>query len=209
LTSRSSGQSIRSSAPAGCPHPTAASPRHRTATPTGSTGSSSGPIPDGKELHHRCGVYACWNPEHLEPVTHAENQRHLRRTHCKHGHPLSGGNLRISPKYQPEQNARLPGMQRGKRSVSARVLVRAEQTLGIPLPGVPLLRSPIVFIMLTITLHAPPAAGQYLSPLSEAARASCPVSRDLVHVSLELDQSMRVSHLIWSTRRLRPLRRLT
>ena len=37
----------------------------------------------------------------------------------------------------------------------------------------------------------------------------CPVSRDLVHVSLELDQSMRVSHLIWSTRRLRPLRRLT
>jgi hypothetical protein len=95
-------------------------------------------------------------------VTHAENQRHLRRTHCKHGHPLSGGNLRISPKYQPEQNARLPGMQRGKRSVSARVLVRAEQTLGIPLPGVPLLRSPIVFIMLTITLHAPPAAGQYL-----------------------------------------------
>ena len=21
-----------------------------------------GPIPKGKELHHRCGVYACWNP---------------------------------------------------------------------------------------------------------------------------------------------------
>ena len=56
-----------------------------------------GPIPDGKELHHRCGVYACWNPDHLEPVTHAENQRHLRRTHCKHGHPLSGDNLRIGP----------------------------------------------------------------------------------------------------------------
>jgi hypothetical protein len=36
-----------------------------------------GPIPDGKELHHRCGVYACWNPEH--------------------GHPLSGDNLRIGP----------------------------------------------------------------------------------------------------------------
>jgi hypothetical protein len=32
-----------------------------------------GPIPEGKELHHRCSVYACWNPEHLEPVTHAEN----------------------------------------------------------------------------------------------------------------------------------------
>jgi hypothetical protein len=173
------GQSIRSSAPAGCPHPTAASPRHRTATPTGSTGSSPGPIPDGKELHHRCGVYACWNPEHLEPVTHAENQRHLRKTHCKHGHPLSGGNLRISPKYQPERNARLPGMQRGKRSVSARVLVRAEQTLGIPLPGIPLLRSPIVFIMLTISLHHHPRNAPlvvvycpFLSRLSEVAFVS-------------------------------------
>ena len=25
-----------------------------------------GPIPDGKELHHRCGVHACWNPDHLQ-----------------------------------------------------------------------------------------------------------------------------------------------
>jgi HNH endonuclease len=56
-----------------------------------------GPIPEGMELHHRCGVQACWNPDHLEPVTHAENQRHLRKTHCKHGHPLSGDNLRIGP----------------------------------------------------------------------------------------------------------------
>ena len=56
-----------------------------------------GPIPEGKELHHRCGVYACWNPDHLEPVTHAQNQSHLRKTHCKHGHLLSGDNLRIGP----------------------------------------------------------------------------------------------------------------
>jgi HNH endonuclease len=56
-----------------------------------------GDIPGDKELHHRCGVYACWNPDHLELVTHAENQLHLRKTHCKHGHPLSGDNLRIGP----------------------------------------------------------------------------------------------------------------
>jgi hypothetical protein len=31
-----------------------------------------GAIPDGMELHHRCGVYACWNPDHLQVVTHAE-----------------------------------------------------------------------------------------------------------------------------------------
>src|SRR6266511_4758211 len=24
-----------------------------------------GAIPEGMELHHRCGVYACWNPDHL------------------------------------------------------------------------------------------------------------------------------------------------
>ena len=54
-----------------------------------------GPIPEGKELHHRCSVYACWNPDHLEPVTHAENLAYRRKTHCNRGHPLSGANLRV------------------------------------------------------------------------------------------------------------------
>jgi HNH endonuclease len=56
-----------------------------------------GPIPEGKELHHRCGVFACWNPDHLQIVTHAENLAFQRRTHCKRGHPLSTENLRIDP----------------------------------------------------------------------------------------------------------------
>jgi hypothetical protein len=43
------------------------------------------------------GIYACWNPDHLELVTHAENQSHLRKTYCRHGHPLFGANLRIGP----------------------------------------------------------------------------------------------------------------
>jgi hypothetical protein len=38
-----------------------------------------GAIPDGMELHHRCGVYACWNPEHLQVVTHAENLAFKRK----------------------------------------------------------------------------------------------------------------------------------
>jgi hypothetical protein len=38
-----------------------------------------GEIPEGKELHHRCGVHACWNPDHLEPVTHAENHAYRRK----------------------------------------------------------------------------------------------------------------------------------
>jgi HNH endonuclease len=57
-----------------------------------------GPIPEGNELHHRCGVYTCWNPDHLEPVTHAENLALNRKTVCKHGHQLAGENLRIDPR---------------------------------------------------------------------------------------------------------------
>jgi HNH endonuclease len=57
-----------------------------------------GPIPEGGELHHRCGVYACWNPNHLQLVTHAENLAYSRKAHCKRGHPLQGANLRIDPR---------------------------------------------------------------------------------------------------------------
>ena len=37
-----------------------------------------GPIPSGLELDHLCRVRRCVNPEHLEPVTHAENMRRMR-----------------------------------------------------------------------------------------------------------------------------------
>jgi HNH endonuclease len=57
-----------------------------------------GPIPEDKELHHRCGVYACWNPDHLQIASHAENLAFSRKSHCKHGHPLSGQNLRVNPR---------------------------------------------------------------------------------------------------------------
>lgn len=36
---------------------------------------SVGPIPDGLHLDHLCRNPSCVNPEHLEPVTHAENVR--------------------------------------------------------------------------------------------------------------------------------------
>ena len=37
-----------------------------------------GPIPAGLELDHLCRVPGCVNPDHLEPVTHAENLRRGR-----------------------------------------------------------------------------------------------------------------------------------
>lgn len=57
-----------------------------------------GPIPEGRELHHRCEVRACLNPDHLQPVTRREHVRLDGRgtpTHCKHGHEFTPENTHI------------------------------------------------------------------------------------------------------------------
>lgn len=55
-----------------------------------------GQIPDGLELDHTCSNRRCCNPDHLEPVTHAENLRRgqgssaraVRTGRCHRGHSL-------------------------------------------------------------------------------------------------------------------------
>lgn len=59
-----------------------------------------GPIPAGLELDHLCRVHACVNPDHLEPVTHAENMARgiqASQTHCKYGHEYTPENTYRNP----------------------------------------------------------------------------------------------------------------
>ena len=53
-----------------------------------------GPIPGGMELHHRCGVYACWNPDHLQVVTHAENLAFRRKPRRATARPKRASDLK-------------------------------------------------------------------------------------------------------------------
>lgn len=62
-----------------------------------------GPVPVGFQLDHLYRVPCCVNPDHMEPVTHAENvwrgssgNRERDRTHCPRGHPYSPENTRVT-----------------------------------------------------------------------------------------------------------------
>lgn len=66
-----------------------------------------GTIPAGLTLDHLCRVKVCVNPDHLEPVSRAENVRRgpgamSKRTHCPQGHPYSGSNLYVHPRGSRE-----------------------------------------------------------------------------------------------------------
>jgi hypothetical protein len=63
-----------------------------------------GAIPPDLILDHLCRVKTCCNPDHLEPVTRAENARRGARgpgwaarqiTHCVHGHEFTAANTMI------------------------------------------------------------------------------------------------------------------
>ncbi|MEU7377616.1 HNH endonuclease signature motif containing protein [Streptomyces albidoflavus] len=53
-----------------------------------------GPLPPNLHLDHLCRNRLCVNPDHLEPVSQAENNRRAgaARTHCKYGHEYTPDN---------------------------------------------------------------------------------------------------------------------
>jgi hypothetical protein len=63
-----------------------------------------GPIPSGRQMHHKCGNKACCNPHHLEPLTpyeHVERSPRFlgfinrHKTHCSRGHEFHEVNTYI------------------------------------------------------------------------------------------------------------------
>jgi hypothetical protein len=55
-----------------------------------------GPIPQGLEIDHLCRVRNCVNPAHCYRGISFAAVNH-KKTHCDHGHELSGDNLYIRP----------------------------------------------------------------------------------------------------------------
>lgn len=63
-----------------------------------------GPIPEDMTIDHLCRNRACCNPDHMEPVTRAENvlrgeslsAQNARKTHCKNGHEFTPENTRVT-----------------------------------------------------------------------------------------------------------------
>lgn len=58
-----------------------------------------GHIPEGHDIDHLCRNRACVHPDHLEPVTRAENIRRAAaiKTHCPSGHAYTPENTYVRP----------------------------------------------------------------------------------------------------------------
>lgn len=101
-----------------------------------------GEIPDDKEIDHRCKNPSCINPEHLRLMTHRENveagdykthHRNAVKTHCIHGHALTGENIRIQRhKDIVMRHCRVCAKERSRKYRAAKIKARQmRECLGI------------------------------------------------------------------------------
>jgi hypothetical protein len=92
-----------------------------------------GPIPEDKQLHHRCEIPACVHPYHMEPLTAVEHNAitHPRVTVCPKGHPYDDVNTRWyeGRRYcrtcnnngrRPVRRSHLPELHAARREAGAR-----------------------------------------------------------------------------------------
>ena len=54
-----------------------------------------GPVPTGLQLHHKCQVQHCCNPDHLKVLTALAHKQQHHKTHCPRGHELTPENTAI------------------------------------------------------------------------------------------------------------------
>lgn len=66
-----------------------------------------GALPDGLELDHKCRNTACFNPEHLEPVTHQENVRRGNANAPEHLEAIQRAWTPAKRKWQADRMRRL------------------------------------------------------------------------------------------------------
>lgn len=78
-----------------------------------------GKIPDGLHIDHLCRNPSCINPDHLEPVTQAENTRRGlvgNQVVCQRGHPFSGENLGFHRGYKRCKTCRRANQKKCRRA---------------------------------------------------------------------------------------------